>query len=498
VHPGANDRGDRFWAWGVLTSTALCAVLVGLGAFGIYVSTLAPGLTWAHDSADGGELAAAAYVLGIPHPPGYPVYVLLAHLFTTLPVGQIATRTNLFSACCAACSAALLTGALGSLNVRWMVAFGAGLALAFSPLLWSQATVTEVHALNALFASALLLLAARAYRSPQGRGNASWTAVGIGVTWGLSLGNHPTAVFLAPLVVAALWRLRRWVWHGGGAFVLGLLPYLYLPVRAAASPLINWGDPRTLGRLWWLISAQPYRRLAFAVPGVYLPGRVWAWSGVLGQQFTPVGLAVVALGAVALWGQARSLAVATALSSALCTAFAIGYNTSDSYQYLLPALPCLALWLGVGVDWLMDAMSHRRPRIAQMLGGILIALVIVVAGSRYEAFDLSSERAVDAWRSSVLDRAPPRAIILTRQDAHTFALWYYQYALQERPDVLVVDRDLLQYDWYAERVLQGEIARHVASVADERAWADLLGRPACRIEAPPPGGQDILVCAGEP
>ena len=93
--------------WG--SRPALWAAAVGLIGLCLYLATLAPGLTWAHDSSDGGELAAAAYTLGIAHPPGYPTYVLLAHLFTRLPVGEVATRTNLFSAVSAAAASALVT-----------------------------------------------------------------------------------------------------------------------------------------------------------------------------------------------------------------------------------------------------------------------------------------------------------------------------------------------------------------------------------------------------
>ena len=101
---------------------AVCVVAVGLVSLCVYVATLAPGLTWAHDSADGGELATAAATLGIAHPPGYPTYLLLAHVFTRLPVGEVATRTNLFSALCAASASALLAWTLMGLTMRWPVA----------------------------------------------------------------------------------------------------------------------------------------------------------------------------------------------------------------------------------------------------------------------------------------------------------------------------------------------------------------------------------------
>ncbi|MGD9101843.1 MAG: DUF2723 domain-containing protein, partial [Anaerolineae bacterium] len=61
----------------------------------VYGLTLAPGLTWAHYGADGGDLVTAAHTLGVPHPPGYPTYTLLAWLFTRLSLGNVAWRVNL-------------------------------------------------------------------------------------------------------------------------------------------------------------------------------------------------------------------------------------------------------------------------------------------------------------------------------------------------------------------------------------------------------------------
>ena len=145
MHPGAYGVCPHLRARRLLTGgarTALCGITVGLVSLGLYLATLAPGLTWAHDSGDGGELAAAARTLGIAHPPGYPTYLLLAHVFTRLPVGEIATRTNLFSALCAATTSALLACVLmlpGSpLTLAAGAVFGVWVAL---PIVTAGATL---------------------------------------------------------------------------------------------------------------------------------------------------------------------------------------------------------------------------------------------------------------------------------------------------------------------------------------------------------------------
>ena len=471
----------------------LLAAGVALLSLGLYLLTLAPGLTWAHDSADGGELAAAARTLGIAHPPGYPTYLLLAHVFTRLPVGEIATRTNLFSALSGAGASALVTLALAR-RVRLPAALGAGLAFAVSPLLWSQAIVTEVYALNALFGAAILaFLPARASGPRAPPRHAAWQAFALAVTWGLSLGNHPTALFCAPLLLLALWRFSRpgafdvVAAPAGAGLALGLLVYLYLPLRARASPPINWGNPQTLDRFWWMISGAPYRRYAFALSSEYLLPRLLAWAGLLTRQFTWLGLLAALVGAIALWHTDRRLLYATGATVALCSILALGYDTTDSYLYLIPALVSLALWLGYGLDRLLalDAPPWAK-RLKPAMGALFILLPLSAALFRFPAMDLSQDRAARDFQRTVIEQAPPRALVLSQQDNHTFALWYLKVALGRRPDIHPADLDLLAYDWYTlplSQQLASEPSqlRALSAVQDLGQWSRALNRPVCRI-----------------
>ncbi|MCK4831823.1 MAG: DUF2723 domain-containing protein, partial [Anaerolineales bacterium] len=89
----------------------LPSLLVGLVVLIVYLSTLAPTITWEHHGTDGGDLIAASQVLGVPHPPGYPLYVVVGHLLSRLPLpgGNLALRFNLLSAFSAAAASALLS-----------------------------------------------------------------------------------------------------------------------------------------------------------------------------------------------------------------------------------------------------------------------------------------------------------------------------------------------------------------------------------------------------
>ena len=128
-------------------------VLIGLFLFPffVYLDTLAPSITWRHDGADGGDLIAAAYTLGIPHPTGYPLYVLLARLFTFLPWGDIAYRVNLMSAFFAAATIPL--GYLASsILLAPTVEMGEWPALSKAEG-WSDRTAAPVASMTAAFLS---------------------------------------------------------------------------------------------------------------------------------------------------------------------------------------------------------------------------------------------------------------------------------------------------------------------------------------------------------
>jgi hypothetical protein len=327
-------------------------------------------------------------------------------------------------------------------------------------------------------------------------------ALGVGWILGLSVGNHPTAVFAGPLAAFALWRLDRFRLLGPIGIALGLAIFAYLPIRAAADPPVNWGDPDTLGRFWWVVSGVPYRRFVFALDWGHVPTRLMAGAGLLTRQFGAVGLLIAALGGSKLWSGDRPLAVATGATSALYTVFAVGYDTSDSYLYLIPVLVCLGFWLGSGVDWLVRTAALRAHWAGPPTIACAIILPLVAVGLRFPTMDLGSYREPSEFEATVLLPAPPQAIILSQRDAHTFALWYYQHAQGHRRDVVVVDTGLLGHNWYnaqlVERLAQSQAlpADVGAILADE--WrspgraAAVLGRPICHIDLDRGG----LLCGG--
>jgi 4-amino-4-deoxy-L-arabinose transferase-like glycosyltransferase len=448
------DTLERFGWWPALA--------VGALALTVYVLTLAPGLSFDNYGTDGGDLIAAAYSLGVPHPTGYPTYTLLAWLFTRLPLGVVAYRVNLLSAVCAAATVTLCFRLAQRLlpvgepeadaNAAWLLPTATALTLAFSSLLWSQAVISEVYALLALLAALLFWLL---FRWRQGGGNRYlWLAA---LVFGLGLGNHVTLAFAAPAVLLLLWPERaRWarphVLLGGLClFAVGLAVYAYLPLAARHQPPVNWGNPQTWRGFLWVVTARQYQPFAFGLDAAAMPGRLASWAGLLGQQFGWWGLALALMGAWSWWRRGRVLSLAALAWGLPVAGYAFLYDTGDSHVYLAPVLLFWALCWGEGARGLMRlAKPAARPGRRLILVAIAL-LPLLSLGLHWQQADPDDDWLVHAY-SQALEAVEPGALILVRGDRPTFALWYGVYAEQQRTDVAIVSGPLLAFVWYRDHI----------------------------------------------
>ncbi len=437
----------------------LALLAAGL-SLALYAATAPPWLTWAHDGADGGDLIAAVMTSGVPHPSGYPTYCLLGRLFALLPLGNAARRMALFSATTATGSVALvflltrnlLCDAEESERSQDALALGAALVWGMGPILWSQAIIAEVYALHALFVALVLFLASRRAALERPR---AW--LGLGLALGLGLGNHLTLALLLPGL--ALWlhplaRPRRRVALLGG-LALGLAVYLYIPLAARANPPVSWGDAQDWAGFWWLVSGQLYRRYLLALPLAELPGRLVLWTQLGVAQLTLPGAALALLGLEARWHKIPAgWPAASLLMAGLVSLYAIGYATSDSYLYLLPAFMIGATWLAQGGLSLSHWLAQRRSWAgrAACLAPLLLALWLSVAN--FPQLDLRNDHTAAEWASATLQTASPGALLISAHDAHTFTLAYLQWVESRGTNFVVVDADLLPYSWYQRQLVQ--------------------------------------------
>ena len=235
----------------------LWALIVGLGVGLLYAVTLAPTTAYWDTS----EYIATGHILGIPHPPGNPLFVLMARTWDLLlaPLGlSVATRINLFSALMGSVAHGLWFLAVHHIlsffsddrRFRIVGAIAAVLVSATAFTVWNQSNVNEKVYTVSLMTIALLTWLAFHWRENLGKGRDDNLLVLIAFILALSVGNHLMAFLAAPaLVLFILWVspgvLLNWRLYAVGAFAifLGLSIHLFLPIRAALGPIINEADP---------------------------------------------------------------------------------------------------------------------------------------------------------------------------------------------------------------------------------------------------------------
>jgi hypothetical protein len=235
-------------------------------------------------------------------------------------------------------------------------------------------------------------------------------------------------------------------------FGAGLLMYLILPLRALAHPPVNWGNPVSLSRLWWLVSGQLYQSYYLQTSLSENWEHLRAWAALLLQQFGAFGLVLGLIGLI-IAGRPSRLHIFTAWTAVVSIAFAVFYGSSDFYVYLIPMFIVFAIWIGLGLAGLACSFSRRFPQAGLLLGLLLVSYFAGRSVVQFSRVDASDDLRAEYFGREVLSLAPEDAIIFAQGDRAIFALWYFHFALGERPDLSVIATDLLHFDWYQE-VLQ--------------------------------------------
>ena len=439
----------------------------------LYLATLSPTI----HSGDAPELATAGATFGIPHPPGYALYCLVANLWSrALPVGEVAWRINLLSALAATGAALLLFCTLVRLGAGWMAAVFAALSLGFGATFWSQALISEVYTFDLLLASAAIFTAARARQATR-LGDAVLAAVCLGL-W---LCHRTVNVLYIPVTAMLAWpalSLHLRTVRGAAALAAGvmapLLFLLYLPLASAAEPLLDTGDPESWQRFWSLVSARVYRQYLFAGDlsqnaGVILSGL---------PRDLGAALVLAPLGLVVWWRRQRAVAAALGLAVVINLLFATSYGVPDVAVFVLPGVLALAALAGL-------AFSHLARRLPVTPAAALgLCLVLALAGFNLGRNNLRAQTLARDFARDTLSFAGKKGLVLSHVDTVSFSLWYVQYVEGRRPDLLVVSKGRA-VDWHQEqaRRLRPDLAVPYYSGDDAAsAWpAKLVSRNGRRV-----------------
>lgn len=396
-------------------------------------------------------------------------------------------------------------------------AAGAALVLAGSQTFWNWSTQSKVYSLHFAFLAALFWLALRVRRAMRGaqptgdfRRAGSWPAPArwlllFAFALGLAFTNHYMSYLLLPgLGLIIFWpdsssrhqpqgrhaatQQWRWVWRYAPALLVAaiapLLLYLYLPIRAAQNPILNWGEPSTMQDFLRHVTAWQYRN--FLGPqgsfGDYLGLSLGYAAEQVGPALGLVLLAFAAGGAVRLAKANLAILAGTALTLLATLVFVYNYQNAEIEAYSEPMYMMLLFWAGIGFGWFMQAVAawvskRRQPQQGTAQSAAthypsptVLALPIALAaltvlwnvGRAGHYNDYTGEEFV----RNRLDNLPQNAILITDSWYIMSPTYYMQQVLGQRRDVAVIDKNLARYPFYLD-YMDRQYAQALAPVKAE-------------------------------
>ncbi len=462
-----------------------------------YVATLAPTVTYW----DSGEFIAAVKTLGIPHPPGTPLYILIANVWATLvsPFVGYAYAVNLFSAVSTAAACGVLTWLMATwTRDPWSAAAG-GLLAGLMSSVWLNANETEVYAPSLLFSAILLFVADRGRETAE----AKWLvllAYLIGLGWTLQL----SALVAAPAAIVLAFSGRRRSYHSSGRepgraiwtgvqgvamIALGASAVLFMLVRATHDPGVNQGNPDTWRSFFDVVTRAQYQPVPIfprQAPVFLQVGNLFEyadWQIALGLaseappswRRTPFSIAYALLGVAGFAWHRRihrpswlGMSMVFACASLGIIAY-LNMKAGPSYGYgFLPegtkrearerdyffalAFTCWGLWAGAGAMRVF-AKGGSRGRWVGLAVAMLPALLNRSAVDRSRV--PIAHAAADSARR-ILEPAPARAVVFAYGDNDTYPGWFAQQVEGVRRDVTLVTVPLLAARWYRAELARRE------------------------------------------
>ncbi len=490
----------------------IIVLAVILVCWGFWTWTMSPDFYWL----DSGIYTAAAYEPGIPYPPGFPVFMMPAFIFSFIPVGNIAVRVQLFSMTTGAAALFLLFHLVSTFcmlvfthsenkqepaeksgrakrtkpeenkrksvvlqypNALFAAACGGtaifGLAVSF----WTQAVNTEVYAYQTFFTIGVLYAAFSAWQhlsedsAAEARRYMKWAAVLLG----LSFGNHPMSVgllltFILFVVLQAgkyphLYKNYRNILIITGLFAAcALIPYLYLPVLSHLNVDPDWGNPETTGRLFKVMTGIHHtaESSSFDFFGPAFMSRSREAAGLLKMQYFLPGLLAAFIGLMT--GIKKKLkANLILIFLALVTFFlATAYIKTKEYAgWYLTGYVSVVIWYAAGlyavVILLQDIFSktnNRALRKSVIAIPVIVTLFVLFMQVRNNAF-LETRRnnyTPREYGRNMIERLDANSLVFIVGDNPSSAVLALQIAEKFRDDLTVLHQNFLGSEWYRNNI----------------------------------------------
>ena len=457
--------------------------LTGLIVFITYLFTLASTVV----QIDAGELATVQATLGIAHPTGYPLFTLIGHLFLLLPFFTKIYLTNLLASIWCSLAVVLFirnsefifsrialrhnTQNTNSNNkkskseiasgnfqesVKIFASILGGLVLAYSKTFWAQSTSVEVYSLQIFLFNLIIFFLLRAYYSPDGQKTHSfqvWILTSIALALGFS--NHMTTLLILP-GLAFLFYKKEGISTKSLIVVLKMIVlflliltafYLYLPIRASMNPKLNWGNPVNWENFWRHFTGAQYQVWLFSSFVAAKKQFVYFLQN-LPSEFATIGLIIAFVGIFYLYKKERNIFWFLIINFIFTVLYSINYDIHDIDSYFLLSYIMLGFFPVFGFAGIFEYLYSKNSN-SKLIFSTALIIPLFILVMNFPKVDQSGNYTFEDYTKTILNGTGKNSIIFTYQwDYLVSPSYYFQYVENYRPDVTVIDKELLRRSWY--------------------------------------------------
>ena len=414
-----------------------------------YLLTMAPTFTFG----DSGELISMITNLGIAHPTGFPLYIMLGKVFSLIPLGNPGFRINFMSVFFGALTPALLFLALAvymkkeeNRVVRYFIAAAVSLLFIFSYTLWSQAVMSRLYTLNAAFCAAVLLLFFLYQEKEEARYLYLWallTGLGAGLHLTLTAFSGLLWLHLAITRFSAVKKNILWLIFFAA---LGLSAYAYLVIRANSDALLKWSDINTFKHFFSYITQEQYsiKKFARGIGGVFA---FFNYTGeVLFRELSPLAILLFISGVVTAFIRKFRYTVTFLLiflSSIIMLLFYGNYTDLKlAFRYLIPSYIIMMFFIAYLFHQIHLLIKNTAASTAIPAALIIMMLVLSFRVNSFESSKADNYTAYNYASDMLLTLPDTKAGLFASGDNNIYPLAYFKFVLNKKQELSVYDNIL--------------------------------------------------------
>jgi hypothetical protein len=390
----------------------------------VYILTASRTLVWG----DGAEFYIAARTLGIPHPSGYPLFLLVSRLLYLISSSPF--LSNFVPGIFTGLTALFLFLILVKLTRDRIVSIITPLFLCFGQAVWAQSVNAEIYTLNLFFAVFLIYLLLNS-------GVEKKYIPMIFFVSGLALANHLTALlYVIPVLVYTLLFKKR-SFYFLALIIIPLTLYFYFPIRSRAEPLLDLFDPVDLERSIAYISGRAFHYRALFLSSAYILAQIKQFIIAWWRQF----LILIPLGFYGIFLVTNKKIRYVLIIMSVCVfGYSLLYNIPDKQGYFLPVYGIWAIFTALALSRLVPKKIKPALFIFPLLNIIL----------NYQVCDLSRESSLRDFCASIYQSTPDSSIIVS--DDYFVYCGLLNQELDGHKNIVPCAQFYLRTDWYITQI----------------------------------------------